>query len=89
MKLNIYAIMDNKMSAFMTPFFSHNDQTAQRSLKIAVTTEGSPMSAAPEDFDLYKIGVFCDESGLIEPDPTPVFVVRAAHLKEKSSTDEN
>lgn len=89
MKLNIYAIMDNKMSAFMTPFFSHNDLTAQRSLKMAVSSEGSAIATAPEDFDLYKIGIFDDESGLIDSHPTPVFVTRAAHLKEKSSTDEN
>lgn len=82
MKISIYSVMDNKLSAFMTPFFSHNDETAKRSILVALSHPESAIAVSPEDYDLYKLGVFDDESGLIDPDPTPVFVARAANLKK-------
>lgn len=82
MKTKVYAVMDNKLSAFMTPFFSHNDETAQRSILVALSHAESAIAVAPDDYDLYKIGIFDDESGLIDSEPTPVFVVRAANLKK-------
>lgn len=84
MKTNVYAIMDAKVSAFMTPFFSHNDQTAMRSIKAALNHPESAISASPEDYSLYRIGIFCDESGVIEGYPTPDFIVRADNLSNKS-----
>lgn len=79
MKLNIYSIRDSKVGAFHNPFFSHSDATAVRSLKAALQSDG-PMSVSPDDYALYKLGVFCDESGLIVSEPVPAHVENVSAL---------
>lgn len=47
----------------MTPFFSINDQTAERSFRHAKQSPESIMHTHPEDYSLYRIGEFDDFSG--------------------------
>lgn len=74
MKQKIYAIRDAKVGAYMTPFFSHNNDTALRSFRHAGRSPESVMNSAPDDFALYCLGEFDDSSGKIIPLDTPDFV---------------
>lgn len=57
----------------MTPFFSQNDQTAERSFQHAVNQPDSIIGANPGDYSLYKLADFMDDSGEIQP-IVPAFV---------------
>lgn len=76
MKQNVYSIRDRKVGAYMTPFFSLNDDTAVRSFSHACENPQSLMSSYPEDYSLHCIGIFDDESGELLPE-SPRFLCNA------------
>lgn len=66
MKLNIYAIYDNKISAYSQPFYSHTHGSALRAFSDHVNDAQSAPNKHPEDFALYHLGTFDDQAGAIE-----------------------
>lgn len=62
MKQNVYTIKDAKSGTFATPFFSINDATATRSFQQAANDQNTTINQFPEDYALYKLGEFNDES---------------------------
>jgi len=66
MKYVMFSIRDNKAAVFMPPFHSHNRGTAIRSIQQNMLDENSSLAAYPEDFDLFEIGTFDDETGSLE-----------------------
>lgn len=67
MKLNVYSIMDNKAEAFLPPFFMHNDSVAMRAFADAVNDSTHQFFKNPNDYCLYRIGHFDDNTGVIVP----------------------
>ena len=65
MELRIYAIYDTKAAAFNTPFFAHTDELAIRSSKDVVSDKNTVYGRHPEDFVLYHVGMFSDQTGEI------------------------
>lgn len=65
MKKNLYSIRDNK-AGFWSPREDINDDTALRNFAFAVNTN-ELMMFRPNDYDLYFVGTFDDERGLMEP----------------------
>lgn len=66
MKLNIYAIKDTVQQAFMNPFYLQNDQIAMRSFKNTIQSETmNQIKMNAKDMQLYKLGEFEEETGLI------------------------
>jgi len=74
MKINVYAIKDAKAGIFHPPFFSQNHATATRSANHSARDAHSLSNSHPEDFAIYHIGTFDDESGKLSVMPTPDFV---------------
>ena len=63
MKLNIYSIFDTASGLYSRPFFTQSDGEAVRSFNdIACDTE-HPVGRHPEDYTLYRLGVFDDTKG--------------------------
>lgn len=73
MKYPMYCIRDNKVG-FMTPVIDTNHDTAIRNFAMAVNGQNDTMAFSPADFDLYQVGTFDSEKGMIEP-MTPDLVV--------------
>lgn len=67
MILNVYAIRDTK-SGYMNPTFELNDAVAMRNFAFACQQTDSLLFAACSDFELYQIGRFDTETGIIEDD---------------------
>lgn len=63
MKINIYSVFDVKSQLYGTPFFMLRDEIAQRAFADLVNDKSTMVSRHPEDFLLYKIGEFWDDSG--------------------------
>lgn len=59
----IFSVYDVKTQAYMTPFFSATPGSAIRSFTDAAVNPDSIVAAHPEDFHLYEIGEFNDQTG--------------------------
>ena len=61
----IYTIHDSKALAFLPPFYLHNKNMAQRSFGDAVNDIETQFNKHPEDYSLWEIGEFDDQTGEI------------------------
>lgn len=77
MKRNMYSVFDAKSMTFGMPMFVVNDAVMFRMMKDEMAKE-SMLSAHPEDFAVYYLGVFEDEFGKVEPvSPVVIFQLSA------------
>lgn len=74
MKLNLYVIRDQRTS-YMTPSVDYNDASAVRNFEHAVLQKDSLFNSHAEDYSLYRIGVFDNETGRISAEELPVLVL--------------
>lgn len=66
MILNCYSVYDTASKMYDRPFFAQADGMALRSFgDIAVNAE-HPIGQHPEDYSLFKIGVWDDNKGKLE-----------------------
>lgn len=73
MKLNIYAIRDLKIDAFSQPYYSHTHGSALRAFTDHVNDPQSMPNKHPEDYELWHLGDFDDQSGQLNQDkPTRI-----------------
>ena len=74
-KFNIYSIFDVKAQTYGTPFTCINDALAARVIAQLVQFSGNPdYQRYPEDFSVFCIGSFVDDTGLVVADsPRLVF----------------
>lgn len=68
MKMKIYAIYDSVSVAYMQPFFCINEQVAMRHFRNLANDSQSNIARNPQDFVLYQIGTFDDQSAEIIAD---------------------
>ena len=64
MNLEYYAIKDTKV-AFYNPFLMHNEAEALRAFTSLVKDKNSEISKAPGDYELWIVGQWDDQTGLI------------------------
>lgn len=84
MKLNVYCIRD-VLVGFMSPTVDTNDDTAMRNFSLMVNNNPGVIGFRPADFDLYCVGVFDSDSGLVNPiNPIRFLVNGAACVGEKN-----
>lgn len=67
MNKNIYSIYDSKTGVFNTPFFAMNNATAIRTFSDAANDTQTNINRHPEDFSLFHIGTYDEESGEVSP----------------------
>uniref|UniRef100_A0AAU8B0Q4 Nonstructural protein n=1 Tax=Dulem virus 157 TaxID=3145634 RepID=A0AAU8B0Q4_9VIRU len=65
MKYPIYVIRDIK-TTYLTPTIDFNDASAMRNFSHVLKQEGSVLHSSPQDYSLWKIGVFDNETGDLE-----------------------
>jgi hypothetical protein len=81
MKLNFYSVFDKAIGAYTRPFVMQSDGQAMRQFADEATKEGTPIEKHPEDYALFRIGVFNESTGEITPEE-PLCLVRAHELAE-------
>lgn len=80
--MEMYAIRDEKMGLYMTPFFSPNLITAMRNLTGALRQKDSMLAQFPGDFSLYKLADFDKETGLFQANE-PKFMATISSLAQQ------
>lgn len=81
MILLAFAIRDNKAEAFNTPFFAPTRGLAVRSFQEAVNDPASPFAKYPDDFTLFQVGSFDDNTGRLSAEDIPAVVISAIELQ--------
>lgn len=81
MKLEIFSMRDVKAGSFGAPMHFVNRAVAIRSLSEAVKNPESTLSKFPEDYQLFHVGDFDQNSGVVEALDAPNFVINVSDLK--------
>lgn len=76
MDIKLYAVLDTKTQRFMVPWYLHSDVEATRHFTNLVNQDNSQISLNPNDYELYALGVWNDETG--ETVPINIHVVSAS-----------
>jgi len=63
---NIYVLHDSKAKMYHTPFYMVNDDACLRTMVDMVNNQENEVSKFPEDFTLFNIGTFDEETANIE-----------------------
>jgi len=80
--LKIYSVRDTKVGAYQLPQISRSHGEAERNFKTLSNQEKTPFYMYPEDFDLFYIGDFDEQTGKIVSLDTPQHIIKAIQLKE-------
>lgn len=86
MKFGVYSIRDVR-SGFLTPTIEMSDTVAVRNFSHAVMKGDSLLQSFSSEYDLYKIGDFDTDSGLITPITPIEFLVSADSVVFASRKD--
>lgn len=73
MKYDIYSYRD-KVTGFGMLMLDQNEASAVRGFTYAVNGKYDLMAFKPSDFDLYRVGVFDADTGVITPEKIPVMI---------------
>ena len=65
---NIYTVYDSKAETYTPPYFQHRDAMAIRIFADCCNDEGHTFGKHPEDYTLFHIGVYNDDTGTITQD---------------------
>ena len=75
MKLQMFSIYDTVSKLYARPFFDINESTAKRNLRAAINDPKSGLSENINDYRLYLIGEFDDQSGSFTlADHSPAYI---------------
>lgn len=81
MILNVYSVFDAKLAVFGKPWYGLNDAGAIREFSDAVNDGSNPNNQwhrHPEDFSLYHLGAFDDQTGELMSDKPKSLVTASA-----------
>lgn len=68
----LFSVLDSKSGVFSAPFTSINQSVAIRDFHRAVNDPQTDIYSYPEDYGLYEMAEFDDNTGIIKPHPLPV-----------------
>lgn len=77
MVLNIFAVLDHKASAYAQPFFMPTKAQASRAFGDVSLDQKSDIARHPEDYSLYHLGVFHQDTGKIVSFDKPEVICKA------------
>jgi hypothetical protein len=85
MILNMYAVRDSAVEAFLQPFFSPTHGAAIRSLTEAVNDPAHAFHKNAKYYALYHLAGFDDASGVVHPNEAlkPEFLIDCLNLLNK------
>lgn len=85
MKMLMCAVYDKGIEAYMQPFFVRHKSEAIRSFADAVGKADTPFCTHPEDFTLFVLGEYDDNTGAIVPLSVTEKVITAMECRAVSS----
>ncbi len=71
MNTKTFTIFDSKAEIFNTPFFYPQTSQARRAFGDLVNDSKTAISLHPEDYTLFEVAEFDDQTGIVTPHETP------------------
>lgn len=81
----MFAVFDNKAGAHAAPFFATTIGLARRYFADAVNQPDHPLAKCPEDFTLFHLGHWDDETAIFTPMPQAHSLGLATQFKKEPS----
>lgn len=78
----MFSVRDSKAETFHPPIYVKTHGEAERNFHATVNNEETTIGRYPDDYDLYYIGEYDDQTGKIKSE-TPQHIVKAVQLKTK------
>lgn len=72
MSCELFSVFDSAAKRFLEPFYAPTIEYAIRSFRQTVNSSESTIQRFPEDYTLFHIGSFDQESGMLNPGAAPV-----------------
>ena len=66
MRLSVFCVHDSAVGAYLQPFFMRSVNEALRSFRATVNSPGHAFSKNPEDYTLFHIGSYDEDTGVFE-----------------------
>lgn len=80
MLIRMYSIYDKKVNVYQPPLFCHNAGDALRTCHMHFSNPETKVNKYPEDFDVYDIGEYDDQTGQLKPHTNPQFLSTAVDI---------
>lgn len=88
MKLQVLSYKDNKLNIFTQPFYLDGSRTQEEIIEVMRRMCANPqMPVVYFEYDLYKLGIFDDKTGVFEC-ASPEFMVSLADFKHLRPVEE-
>jgi len=84
--MRMYSVYDTKAEQYGTPVYCRTDAEARRQFGQVVNDENTEFAKHPEDFLLYRVGSFDQESGIVTAEPATC-VARAIEFKKENNNE--
>ncbi|WGL31287.1 nonstructural protein [Dipodfec virus UOA04_Rod_861] len=85
--MKIYSIFDKIASVYNTPFFCPGHGVAMRNFNDLVMDPSTVVSRHPSDFELFCLGDFFEDTGNIEVNAQPLFLIRGSEFSGVQKDD--
>lgn len=85
---NVYSVRDLKAETYSQPFFSPNDGTAMRAFSDGLRDPQTVMARHPEDYALFRVGVWNTDNGAIAGTDVPIPVISGVEAMRMGRTRE-
>lgn len=92
MRFKIMSVYDQKAKAYLPPFYLPNTALGVRAFRDAVNEPGHAFQKNPEDYVLFALGEFDDETGAFSTLPAPLLLVnglQCVRLEEEVKVNAN
>lgn len=80
--LKMFAIMDKKAECYRFPFFQASSGLAVRVFTDGANDPRSELCKYPEDFEMYELGKFDEDTGKLTPHSSPILMGVAKDFKK-------
>lgn len=84
MRLTMYSIFDTASKSYMRPFFCAADGEAMRLFADIVNDGEHPVGKHPEDYSVFRIGMFDDNKGSLHPEDPECLAVGLELVKRST-----
>jgi len=82
MKVQMYAVYDAKLEAYMMPLFMQNKGAALRAWETTVNDPSTQFSKYAADFTLFQIGEYDDSTGIVSALPAKISLGTALEFRK-------
>lgn len=83
MKVQVFAVHDDKAQAYLPPFVMHTRGQAIRAFTDSINDASTPFYKHPGDYRLYHLGEWDDSTGLYQQADAPMYIVSGGDLTTK------